>query len=201
MCNIRIKKRPFFSLIMSFPAIPVAKRPRIGISNAQKKALRTWYYTPGLKKTLADASAWWHAKYGHPLSPSTASDILSVKNSHLDSDLVNLKAKNSRTAKWDTLEKALGDWAVRFDQVHGIVSGDLLRLKASEFWQRLPEYQGLECPSWSEGWLSGFKTRYNFRRRRKVGEASSVEITEDIITQMKRIQLIKAEYSDRKSVV
>ena len=28
-----------------------------------------------------------------------------------------------------------------------------------------------------------------------MGEASSVEITEDIITQMKRIQVIKAEYS------
>ena len=94
---------------MSFPAIPVAKWPRIGISNAQKKALRAWYYTPGLKKTLADASAWWHAEYGCPLRSSTASDILSAKNSHLDSDQVNLKAKNSRTAKWDTLEKALGD--------------------------------------------------------------------------------------------
>ena len=105
-----------------------------------------------------------------------------MKNSHLDSDQVNLKAKNSRTAKWDILEKALGDWAVRFDQVHGIVSGDLLRLKASEFWQRLPEYQGLECLSWSEGWLSGFKNRYNFYCCKKVGEASLVEITEDIIT-------------------
>ena len=71
----------------------------------------------------------------------------------------------------------------------------LTRLKASEFWQRLPEYQGLECPGWSEGWLSGFKNRYNFHRRKKVGKASSVEITEDVITQMKRIQTIKAEYS------
>ena len=43
--------------------------------------------------------------------------------------------------------------------------------------------------------MAGFKNRYNFHRRRKVGEASSVEITEDIITQMKRIQVIKAEYS------
>ena len=94
---------------MSFLAVPVAKRPRIGITNAQKKALYTWYYIPGLKKTLADASAWWHAEYRYPLSSSTVYDILSIKNSHLDSDQVDLKAKNSRTAKWDTLEKALGD--------------------------------------------------------------------------------------------
>ena len=71
---------------MSFPAVPVAKRPRIGITNAQKKALRTWYYTPGPKKTLADASAWWHAKHGYPLSSLTVYNILSVKNSYLDSD-------------------------------------------------------------------------------------------------------------------
>ena len=130
----RIKKRPFFLLIMSFPAVPVAKRPRISITNAQKKALRAWYYTPSPKKTLADASAWWYAEHGYPLSSSTAHDILSAKNSHLDSDQVDLKAKNSRAAKWDTLEKALGDWATRFDQAHGTVSGDLLRLKATEFW-------------------------------------------------------------------
>ena len=178
----RIKKKPFFSLVMSFPAVPVAKRPWIGITNAQKKALRAWYNTPGPKKTLADTSAWWYTEHGYPLSSSTAHDILSVKNSHLDSDQVNLKAKNSRTAKWDTLEKALSDWAIRFDQVHGTVSGNLLRLKATKFWQRLPEYQGLECPSWSDGWLAGFKNRYNFHCCRKVGEASSVEITEDIIT-------------------
>ena len=77
----------------------MAKQPRIGITNTQKKALYTWYYIPGLKKTLADVSAWWYAEHRYPLSSSTAHDILSVKNSYLDSDQVNLKAKNSRTAK------------------------------------------------------------------------------------------------------
>jgi hypothetical protein len=88
---------------------PVAKRPRIAISNAQKKALRTWYYTPGLKKTLADASAWWFSQYGYALSSSTASDILSNKNQHLDSRPVNLKSKSIRTPKWDILESILSD--------------------------------------------------------------------------------------------
>jgi Tc5 transposase DNA-binding domain/DDE superfamily endonuclease len=129
------------------------------------------------------------------LSLSTASDILSNTNSHVDSDLINPKAKNSRGAKWDTLEKALADWALEFDRRFGTVSGDLLRLTATELWKELPEYQGLECPKWSEGWLSGFKSRYNFHRRRKVGEASSVEITEDVIAQMNQILVIKAQYS------
>jgi hypothetical protein len=38
-------------------ANPVAKRPRIAISNAQKVALHIWFSTPGPKKTLADALA------------------------------------------------------------------------------------------------------------------------------------------------
>jgi hypothetical protein len=109
------------------------KRLRIAISNAQKMALRTWYSTystPGPKTTLADASTWWHSCYGYSLSSSTASDILSDKNSHLDSDHIKLNAKNPRTAKWTILEKALSDWALRFDQSHSTVTGDLLRLKA-----------------------------------------------------------------------
>ena len=56
-----------------------AKRPRIAISNAQKRALRTWFYAPGLKKTLAKASAWQLSKYRYALSSSTASNILSNK--------------------------------------------------------------------------------------------------------------------------
>jgi hypothetical protein len=94
---------------MAFLPTPAAKRPRIAISNAQKKALRTWYYTPGLKKTLAEASTWWFAQYRYTLSSSTARDILSNKYQYLDSNSVNLKAKTSRTAKWDILEKALSN--------------------------------------------------------------------------------------------
>jgi DDE superfamily endonuclease/Fission yeast centromere protein N-terminal domain/Tc5 transposase DNA-binding domain len=180
---------------MASSVTPTAKRPRIAISNAQKRALRTWFYAPGPKKTLAEASAWWFSKYGYALSSSTGSDILSNKHQHLDSDSVNLKAKTSRTAKWDTLEKALSDWAIHFDQANGMVSGDLIRTKATKLWEAIPEYQGLECPKWSNGWLDGFKGRFNFHRRRKAGEAASIQITEDILIQMDKIREIKAQFS------
>ena len=181
-------------------ANPVAKRPRIAISNAQKKALRTWFSTPiGGKKTLTDASTWWNSNYGYPLSLSTASDILSSRNQHLDSDDFNPKAKKDRSARWEVLEAALSDWALRFDQAHGIVTGDLLRLKATEFWNNLPEYEGFECPNWSEGWLTGFKSRFNFHRRRKAGESGSIEITDDITIRMKKLQAIKAQFQPRNT--
>jgi hypothetical protein len=58
----------------------------------------------------------------------------------------------------------------------------------------LTEYQGQPCPTWSEGWLGGFKTGHNFHRRRKVGEAASVEITAEITAQMEVIYAAKAGY-------
>ena len=178
----------------------VAKRPRMAIQNSQRKALRAWYCDPtttlGAKKTLADASTWWNSQYGYSISASTASEILSSKYAHLDADIskVHDQVKKKRLAKWQVLEDALSEWAFQFDIVHGTVSGDLLRLKATELWGRLSEYQGQPCPSWSEGWLTGFKSRHNFHRRRKVGEAASVEITADITAQMEVIYTLKAGY-------
>ena len=176
----------------------VAKKPRIAISNAQRKALRTWFHDPttsfGAKKTLADAISWWNSQFGYDISRSTASDILSNKYSSLDNSNIKGNVKKDRKPKWPILEQALGDWALQFEAVHGTVSGDLLRIKATELWQRLDEYQGQEPPNWSEGWLEGFKSRNNFRRRRKAGESGSVEITEEILARMQEIRDIKAGY-------
>lgn len=64
---------------------PLAKRPRIAISNAQKKALWTRLLAPeGGRKAPTDASTWRNLNYGYPPSLSTASDILSSLNKHLD---------------------------------------------------------------------------------------------------------------------
>jgi hypothetical protein len=87
----------------------------MAISNAQKVALRTWFSTPGPKKTLTDVSVWWQSQYGYSLSLSTASDILSARHQHLDSSNFNPKAKKGRTAEWTILEAALSDWAIQFD--------------------------------------------------------------------------------------
>ena len=171
---------------------PVAKRPRIAISNAQKIALRTWFLTPGPKKTLGDASAQWHSQYGYPLSLSTASDILLTRNQHLDSGNFNPKAKKDRAAQWIVLEAALSDWSIRFDQAYSSTIGDLIRMKATELWRKLPIYQSFECPSQSDGQLTGFKSRFNFHCRRKARESGSIDITEDILIRMQKLQQIKA---------
>jgi hypothetical protein len=128
----------------------VAKRPRMAIQNSQRKALRAWYCDPTTtlsgKKTLADVSTWWNSQYRYSISALSASEILSSKYIYLDTDVSNDKVKK-RPVKWQVLEDALSEWAFQFDTVHGTVSGDLLRLKATELWGRLSKYQGQPCPS------------------------------------------------------
>jgi hypothetical protein len=122
----------------------VAKKPRIAISNTQRKALRTWFHDPttscGAKKTLADAISWWNSQFGYDISRSTVSDILSNKYSSLDNSNIKGNVKKDRKPKWPILEQALGDWALQFEAVYSTVLGDLLRIKATELWQRLDEY-------------------------------------------------------------
>jgi hypothetical protein len=169
---------------------PPAKRPRQAISHSQRNALRAWYRdsATGSKKTLADASVWWNSQYGYILNSTTASDILSSKYAFLDNNDSDKAAntKRDRGPKWEVLEAALADWALRL--------GDLLRLKATEFWNKLPHYQGQVCPSWSDGWFEGFKKRHNVRQRRKVGEAGSVQITEEMSAQMERIRAVRSQF-------
>jgi len=46
---------------------------------------------------------------------------------------------------------------------------------AAKLWQQLPQYSNLQPPKFSTGWLAGFKTRHNIKRRKKHGEAADVD--------------------------
>ena len=99
---------------------------------------------------------------------STCSDILSPKWAFLDEkDLSKHEAnvQKGRKPQWSTLEAALIEWQIRYDlnPNSGSTTGALLRLKATEFWEKLPEYNGLPCPKWTEGWLAGFKKWYDMK--------------------------------------
>ncbi len=59
-----------------------------------------------------------------------------------------------------------------------VITGDLLHLKATEFWKKLPMYDGQPVPKWTNGWLQGFKSRHNIVERRHHGEAGSVDLEE-----------------------
>jgi hypothetical protein len=70
-----------------------------------------------------------------------------------------LSVKKGRKPAYATLEAALIEWQIRYDKHpdSGATTGDLLKYKAAEFWSKLPEYNGVPIPIFSDGWLGGFK--------------------------------------------
>jgi hypothetical protein len=191
------------------PISPPKKRAkqRHQPTNEMKKALRDWYNDdsffgngPQGAKTLQDAGWWWEKKYGWFLRSSTVSDYLSSSKYEFLDDPTNHWKKNqarSRSEKWDILEEALFEWEQRFENANGACTGDILREKATEFWNKLPCYTGQDCPKWTNGWLEGFKTRHNIKKRNRHGEAGSADQSAAVQKQMQEIQEEVSQYEAR----
>lgn len=168
--------------------------PRRGATNEQRKALRIWWNNDSFgARKHKDAREWWQQKYGWQLPLSTISDFLSEKYAYLDdSNLTRhqLIVKRNRKPHWETLEAALIEWQIRYDKHpdSGSTTGDLLRYKATEFWQKLPEYTGKDCPKWTDGWLAGFKKRHSMKEQRRHGEAGSAQLDADTVRIIEEIR-------------
>jgi hypothetical protein len=72
------------------------------------------------------------------------------------------------------------------------MTGPLIRLKAAEFWKKIPVYKDQTIPSFSDGWLTGFKRRHSITWHTYHGEAASVP--ESIYHEMEAIQAICDTY-------
>ncbi|GAB1740428.1 hypothetical protein NU219Hw_g5533t1 [Hortaea werneckii] len=89
----------------------------------------------------------------------TVSEFLSKKYAHLDDLEEGSNCKRHRGESWPDLERALAQWFIIKSQQGEHVGGDALKKQAKWFWDRLPQYRGVEEPPWSNGWLQGFKAR------------------------------------------
>jgi hypothetical protein len=125
--------------------------PRHPVTNEQRRALRQWWNNEshGIR-SQKEAISWWFSQFGWELKSSTCFDILSAKWVHLDIDTLpssQLSSQRDRSSKWSTLEAALIEWQIQYDKHpdSGPTTGDLLRYKATEVWNKLHEYQGLPC--------------------------------------------------------
>ena len=174
---------------------PSNKRPRRAILNSQKKALRVWYYDDSHhailgKSKLEACSHWWNQQYGYTISNSTISEIISSKYAHLNEDesLHRRDAKRDRSAKWKALEEALFEWEQRYEGADHVVTGEVLRVKATEFWSKLPCYQDQPVPKWTDGWLTGFKSRYGIKLRVRHGEAADADLSNNTQVIMEQIR-------------
>ena len=177
------------------------KGPRVVPTNFQRRELRKWWNDESYgHRKHKDAITWWRRTYNTELPTSTCSDILSSKWAFLDDKELSKHEANiqrGRKPQWRTLEAAFIEWEIRYDlhPTSGLTTGALLRLKAIEFWEKLPEYNGLPCPKWTEGWLAGFKKRHDMKERRRHGEAGSAEINEESEAIMEEIRKAGEEYN------
>lgn len=175
-----------------------AKKRRIAIKDSQRKALRDWYNDDSNgKQSLASSSQWWKDKYGYALNIATCSEILSSKFAHLDAGPVLVWKDRARETPhdWPALEEALFEWIKRYETGHNTLNGEIIRVKATQFWERLPEYQGKPIPKFSNGWLDNFKHRHNIRQRNQHGEAASADRSEHTAEIMAEIREVSASYN------
>lgn len=159
-------------------------RRRRAISNAQRRALRTWYVEAETPPSPAESSAWWKQTYGYYLNSRSVSEILGNKyisldytNNHVgDATQAMQSRKRHRDAKWADLEAKLMDWVSEYELTVGkdSTSGNMLRQKATELWHSMACYNNTEMPQWSEGWRRRFITRYKLRQHLHMREATAL---------------------------
>lgn len=171
------------------------KQRRTAITKTQRRTLRRFFDSIPPPKPKYDAlQEWWAKEFGNTIGKSTISEILSLKYQYLDTATSFQDTKKARPAKWEVLEECLFEWEQRYEATSGIITGDTLRYKATELWQRLPEYAGLDCPTWSEGWLDKFKKSHSIKARRQFGEAASADTGAETDRIMAKIREEAAKY-------
>ena len=154
---------------------PPPKRRR-AVTDAERKALRDFYFDPqNNKPPHKQLRQWFETQFHHYPSQSTISESLFSKYARLDKDTSSLsEAKRQRDAFWPDLEDALFDWQQQMMRKNATITGDILREMAAIFWTKLSQYAGQESPRFSVGWLTGFKYRHQIKKYRRHGEARAV---------------------------
>ena len=71
------------------------------------------------------------------------------------------------------LKIALFEWQQRIEQKKAIITGDILKEKARQLWDVLPQYDNIQMPKWSNGQLDGFKKQYKIKEYIQYREAGS----------------------------
>ncbi|KAI0994463.1 hypothetical protein K3495_g13719 [Podosphaera aphanis] len=116
---------------------------------------------------------------GRDLTQGHVSVILSDKYQHLDSDPQNtskLNSKRNYLGEHEELELALFEWKQRMQGKRAVITENILKAKARELWQRLPQYTPeMEELKWSNGWLESFKKKFIIKQYVQHGEGAAVK--------------------------
>ncbi|KAI0996512.1 hypothetical protein K3495_g11669 [Podosphaera aphanis] len=163
-----------------------------GISNSQRRGLRV-YAAQHPRLTQHQLKAWFEEEFQRTITQASISESLSSKYNYLDNDtMVAFSQQRERPPKWPELDEALALW--QKEKKKSIpITGHLIRQQAIRFWNRLPCYQGMEVPAFSNGWLGSFKKRHGIKSRTQHGEDGSVN--EAVVAQqLAQVQELATEY-------
>ena len=106
------------------------------------------------------------------VSQSSISEILSNREKWISIDESEVHKKKNRQAKFPELEEALVMWIIQSLQENLTITGDVIKLKACDFRNKL-RIQNFKA---SNGWLENFKNRYHIHSYLKSGEGQSAPI-------------------------
>ena len=128
--------------------------------------------------TQDQLAKWTASEFGREFPQSVLSKICSQKWAHLDHK--HLTATEATLSKnllphHPDLELALAEYLLECIKKGITVTGFYIQGAASKLWHKMAQYQGQNEPSWSKGWLEGFKKRHRIRQYVRSGESADVD--------------------------
>lgn len=173
-------------------------KKRHTLTDGDRQRVRKQYTEcPGQQSSLI---AWYLLQSGFKLDQSQTSRILSSKYDYLDALDTRkykemLEHKRSGKGDWPELEAALFEWQQRMQNKKAVTTSEILMGQAVKLWNNLSQYQGLEPPKFSNGWLEGFKTRFKIKEYVQHGEVSSAAVNDsNSIESMQHIQDLASQH-------
>jgi hypothetical protein len=151
----------------------------------------------------SELAKWFYSETGHAIDQAQVSKILSFAYDHLDGldlkkDKKLLNSKRTSAGDWPVLEAALFEWQQRMQKSKAILTGEILKDKASKLWESLPQYADVEEPKWSNGWIENFKKRFKIKEYVMHGESGSAAIDDpNSQQQIKQLRALVDTYERR----
>jgi hypothetical protein len=156
-----------------------SKQRRIAVSERERQKIRRYANNNPLERQIAIA-AWATREFGRKINQSTICDTLKSKYAYLDEKhLPRGVAGNTRlySAEYPVLEKALWEWVLRMEGSKLPINGEMIQAAAHALWIKMPDFELIKEPKWSQGWLHGFKKRHKIKKYKQSGESASADIS------------------------
>lgn len=165
-----------------------ALRQRISFTDIERQGLRTHHqkYPATSRPALA---SWFELQFGRRISVSSVHDILSNKYAYLDNAEATGATRKQRGPQWRDLEDALSKWWQ--EEQPRRPTGKQLKEKATELWRLIPACQGKNVASFSDGWLTNWRTRHGLAQPRGPENTTYITASDDSMRVQAALKIIQ----------